>query len=208
MIFNGCGAGEIFSRFNTLSTDWLLAPQKGAGIVLAHSYWSFEQPTTLYLTKLYTDLFSDASTLGMPLGRVQQRLNQDLEKGTIDAYVESVMLEMILQGDPALSVYPLPNPDFSVSQKGIYLQSSVVGSAIKSSDSLQVVIPMANLGKFVSGQSISLSLKKTIANATSTTSNVLNFDSFRYQDTLTFTIAKDLNLQKIDILIDPIIVLL
>ena len=28
MIFNGCGAGEIFSRFNTLSTDWLLAPPK------------------------------------------------------------------------------------------------------------------------------------------------------------------------------------
>ncbi|GAB4030976.1 putative type IX secretion system sortase PorU2 [Spirosoma jeollabukense] len=203
MIFNGCGAGEIFSRFNTLSTDWLLAPQKGAGIVLAHSYWSFEQPTTLYLTKLYTDLFVDASTLGMSLGRVQQRLNQDFDKGAADAYVESVMLEMILQGDPALSVYPLPNPDFSVSQKGIYLQSSVVGSAIKSSDSIQVVIPMTNLGKFVSGQSISLSLKKTLANATSTTSTVLNFGSFRYQDTLTFTIAKDLNLQKIDILIDP-----
>ncbi|QIP15386.1 hypothetical protein G8759_23525 [Spirosoma aureum] len=201
MIFNGCGVGEIFSRFTTLSTDWVLAPEKGSALVLAHSYLSFEQPTTKYLTKLYSSLFTDPSSLGMPFGKFQQQLNVALEKEGIDLYDESVLLEMVLQGDPALSLYPLPNPDFAVAQKGIYIQSSVAGSSIKSSDSIRVVIPLVNLGKFVAGQSIGLSLKKTTGN--NATSSTVYFNSFRYQDTLSYTIAKDETLKSIDILIDP-----
>lgn len=201
MIFNGCGVGEIFSSFKTLSTDWLLAPQKGAGIVLAHTYWSFQQPTTRYLTKLYNSLYADASTLNMPFGKVQQQLNQSLEKEGVDPYDVSVMLQMLLQGDPAVSLYPLPNPDFAVEPKGVYLQSNVVGSSLKNSDSLRVVIPLANLGKYVAGQSVSLTVKKTI-NAVVTT-NTLRFNAFRYRDTLTYTLAKDERLQKIEVTIDP-----
>ncbi|GAB2560409.1 putative type IX secretion system sortase PorU2 [Spirosoma areae] len=202
MIFNGCGAGEIYSRFNTLSTDWLLAPQKGAGVVLAHSYWSFEQPTTRYLTKLYNSLFADATTLGMPFGKVQQRLNQDLEKEGVGPYDESVLLEMILQGDPAVSIYPLPNPDFSVEPKGLYIQSSVVGSSLKNSDSLRVVVPLANLGKYVAGQVVPVAIRKTMSAGTIVTS-LVRFNAFRYRDTLVYTIAKDEKLQKIEVSIDP-----
>ncbi|GAB4027153.1 putative type IX secretion system sortase PorU2 [Spirosoma gilvum] len=201
MIFNGCGVGEIFSRFNTLSTDWLLAPSKGAAVVLAHSYWSFEGPTAYYLSNLYTSLFTDASTLGMPFGKVQQQLNTTIQKGPYGPYDESILLEMILQGDPAVILYPLPNPDYSIDSKGLYIQSSVVGSSIKSSDSIQVVMPLANLGKFVAGQSIDLSIKKT-TNAGPTT-NTLRFSGFRYQDTLRYTLPKDANLQKVEVTIDP-----
>ncbi|NEU68181.1 putative type IX secretion system sortase PorU2 [Spirosoma agri] len=201
MLFNGCGVGEIFSRFTTLSTDWVLAPDKGSALVLAHSYLSYEQPTTRYLTKLYQSLFTDATTLGMPFGKFQQQLNRALEKEGIDSYDESVLLEMVLQGDPALSVYPLPNPDFAIAQKGIYIQSSVAGSSIKHSDSIRVVIPMANLGRFVAGQSVGLSITKTMAN--NTTRSTVYFTSFRYQDTLSYTIANDQSLRSISVQIDP-----
>ncbi|AUD02487.1 putative type IX secretion system sortase PorU2 [Spirosoma pollinicola] len=201
MIFNGCGVGEIFSNFKTLSTDWLLAPNKGAGLVLAHTYWSFQQPTTRYLTKLYTDLYADAETLGMPFGKVQQQLNRDLEKEGADPYDVSVMLQMLLQGDPAVSLYPLPNPDFAAEPSGMYIQSSIAGSSLKSSDSIRVVVPLANIGKYVSGQTILVSLKKTI-NAVSTAS-IRQFSSFRYRDTLVYTLAKDERLQKIEVIIDP-----
>ncbi len=201
MIFNGCGVGEIFSRFNTLSTDWLLAPNKGAGIVLAHSYWSFQQPTTRFLTKLYGYLFADPTTLGKPFGKVQQQVNAILDSEGVSGYDISVMLQMLLQGDPALSLYPLPNPDFSVEPKGIYIQSNVVGSSLKNSDSVRVVIPLANLGKFVSGQAVAVSVTKTINGAA--TSNPLRFNAFRYRDTLAYTLVKDERLQKIEVTIDP-----
>ncbi len=201
MIFNGCGVGEIFSRFNTLSTDWLLAPKKGAGVVLAHTYWSFQQPTTRYLTKLYGYLYADPTTLGKPIGKIQQQVNEALDREGVSNYDISVMLQMLLQGDPAVSLYPLPNPDFSVEPKGMYIQSSVAGSSLKSSDSVRVVIPLANLGRFVTGQSVSVSLTKTINGAAS--GNALRFNAFRYRDTLAYTMVKDERLQKIDVTIDP-----
>ena len=108
---------------------------------------------------------------------------------------------MILQGDPAVVLYPLPNPDFSVDEKGMYLQSSVAGSSLKNSDSLRVIIPLANLGKFVAGQSAAVSIKKTTATASTTTT--LHFKAFRYRDTLTYTMAKDETVQKIAVTIDP-----
>lgn len=201
MIFNGCGVGEIFSSFKTLSTDWLLAPQKGAGMVLAHSYYSYEQPTTRYLNRLYTSLYADASTLGLPFGKVQQQVNLALEKEGVDGYDISVILQMLLQGDPALSLYPLPNPDFSVEAKGMYIQGKVVGSSLQNSDSLRVVVPVTNLGKFVAGQSVAVALTKTSNGSAATTT--LRFPAFRYRDTLVYTFAKDDRLQKLEVTIDP-----
>ena len=169
--------------------------------MLAHSYYSYELTTAWYMNQLYTDLFNDPATLGMPFGMLQQRLNQNLEKQTIDPYKVSVLLEMILQGDPAVSIYPLPNPDFTVDKKGFYLLSSVAGNPVKSSDSLRVVIPLANIGKFVPGQSIGVTVKKTTASGVS--SKVLQFTSFRYRDTLQYTMVKDASLQKVEVVIDP-----
>ncbi len=201
MIFNGCGVGEIFSRFNTLSSDWVLAPEKGAAVVLAHSYFSYEQPTTRYMTKLYSDLFTNPATLGMAFGKVQQQLNGALEKEGSSPYDVSVLLQMILQGDPVISLYPLSNPDFSVEPNGIYLQSTVAGSSLKNTDSVRVVVPLANLGKFVAGQSVSVSLTKTTG--TGVTRLLARVNAFRYRDTLTYTLPKDERLQRIDVTIDP-----
>lgn len=200
MIFNGCGVGEIFSRFNTLSTDWLLAPEKGAALVLAHSYYSYEEPTSRYLTKLYNDLFANVATLGLSLGKLQQQLNERLEKESITLFDVAVLLQMILQGDPAVSPYPLPHPDFAIEQKGIYLQSSVTGSTLKNSDSLRVVIPIENWGRFIPNQPVSL-LLKTTANVSA--HKVIPFKAFRYRDTLFYTIPKDVALQKIEVIVDP-----
>lgn len=200
MIFNGCGVGEIFSRFNTLSTDWLLAPEKGAAAVLAHSYYSYEAPTTRYLTKLYGNLFTNVNTFGLSLGRTQQLLNENLEKESISAFDVSVLLQMVLQGDPAFIPYPLSSPDFAVAQKDIYIQSSVTGSTLKNSDSIRVVIPISNLGKFVPDRPVSLLLKIT---GKVSTEKIILVNGFRYRDTVYHTIPTDTILNKIEVRIDP-----
>jgi len=200
LIFNGCGVGEIFSRFNTLSTDWLLASEKGAAVVLAHSYYSYEEPTARYLTKLYHNLFANPVTLGLSLGKIQQQLNIDIEKEGVSLFDVAVSLQMILQGDPALIPYPLLSPDFAVEPKGIYIQSSVAGGSLKNSDSIQVVIPMTNLGKFVPSGSVVVSLK--ISGKTEI-DKVLYSNAFRYRDTLRYTFLKDETWQRIEVTVDP-----
>jgi hypothetical protein len=200
MIFNGCGVGEIFSRFNTLSSDWLLAPDKGAAVVLAHSYYSYEAPTTRYLTKLYRALFDDPTTLGKGFGSVQQQVNAALEKEGVDPFDVAVLLQMVLQGDPALSLYPLPNPDYLPIQKGMYIQAAVAGSTLKNSDSLRIIIPLANQGRFVADQSVQVSIRTT---GKTQRTNLVRLNAFRYRDTLVYTFPKDITLQKIEVRIDP-----
>ena len=200
MIFNGCGVGEIFSRFTTLSTDWLLAPEKGSVVVLAHSYYSYEESTTRYLIKLYGELFNNSLTLGMPFGQVQQQLNKGLEREGVNDHEVAVLLQMVLQGDPALVLYPLPDPDFTIAPKGIYIQSSVSGSPLNNADSLRIVVPIANLGKFVSDQSAELTINQI--KPTTSSSHTIRFNSFRYRDTLVYTVPKDATVQRIDVVID------
>jgi len=200
MIFNGCGVGEIFSRFNTLSTDWLLAPEKGSVAVLAHSYYSYEESTTRYLTKLYGELFNNSMTLDMPFGQVQQQLNSSLEREGINDHEVAVLLQMVLQGDPAIVLYPLPKPDYSLVAKSLYIQSSVSGSSLKSADSLRIVVPIANLGKFVADQFVELTIRQT--KPTASISNTIRFSSFQYRDTLFYTVPKDETVQSIDVTID------
>ena len=201
MVFNGCGVGEIFSTFNTLSTDWLLTPDKGSALILAHSYLSFEQPMTNYLNKLYALLYNDPATLGSPFGEVQQQVIAEMDQKDINAYDVSVTLEMLLQADPALRIYPLLNPDYAVDPNGIYIQSLVAGSTLKTSDSIQVVIPSVNLGRFVDGQSISIAITHTNGFGAKTTS--LRAAAYRYRDTLIYTIPRDETLKKIEVVIDP-----
>ena len=200
LIFNGCGVGEIFSRFNTLSTDWLLTPEKGAALVLAHSYYSYEAPTTRYLTQFYRALFTNPATLGQSFGQIQQQVNASIDKEGANLYDVSVLLQMILQGDPALVLYPLASPDFSVAQNGLYIQSAVAGSTLRNSDSIQVVVPLVNVGRFLPGQPIALSIQTT---GKIVRRQVVEFTAFRYRDTLVCTIPNDGTLQRIDILIDP-----
>ncbi|WP_232325949.1 C25 family cysteine peptidase [Spirosoma montaniterrae] len=200
MIFNGCGVGEIFSRFNTLSTDWLLAPDKGAVSVLAHSYWSYQYPTTRYLTKLYGYLFDNPATLGASIGQVQQQVNQAVERESTDPFDVSVITQMVLQGDPAVRLFPLSSPDFAVDAKQLFLKSLVAGRSLGSSDSLRLVVPLANAGRFVPGQSMRISIVKVGA---TTTTQLIQQAGFRYRDTLVYTLPKDEKLQRIDVIIDP-----
>lgn len=201
MVFNGCGVGEIFSKFNTLSTDWLLAPQRGAVAVMAHSYWSFEESTTRYLTRLYGSLFTDPATLGQSIGAVQQGLNRVADAANPTPHDVSVLLQMVLQGDPALSLYPLPEPDFAVESNRLFLRSNAAGKALKNGDSLRVVVPLANLGRFVPGQVVSGTLKKTTA--VGSVVQPFRFDAFRFRDTLVLSLAKDPALWEIVVTLDP-----
>lgn len=201
MIFNGCGVGEIFSRFNSITTDWAMTPEKGAILVLAQSYFGYSPPMTKYLNKLYEKLLDDPNTLNMSFGKVQQQVNADLDKEGLSDYEVSTVLQMLLQGDPAVKIYPYSEADYSIQQKGIYLQSVNKGSSIKNTDSVKVQVLVNNIGKYVKDQVVNLTLEKFSSTKVSSSTN-LKFNSFRYSDTLTFTIVKDLNLNRIELRID------
>lgn len=195
MYFNGCGVGNVFNKYNLITTDWLLTPNKGAIAVLANSFWSYDFPTSRYLSKLYTKLFSDTESAGLSIGKIQQLVNKELKHEGADPFMLSNIHQLVLQGDPSVVIFPLKKPDFS--PKKLFIQSKNQSLPISQNDSVRVGVVMINSGRFEKGKNVEISIKtegKLLQKVINTNLN--------NQDTLYFTIKKDLQIKKLDCEVD------
>ncbi|TDB66042.1 putative type IX secretion system sortase PorU2 [Arundinibacter roseus] len=203
MFFNGCGVGNIFSRFETLSSDWALAADKGAVAVIAHSFWSYFQPTSTYLTELYTALFSDPQTSNLSIGQIQQVLSQRITSRAHGAYDIANLHQMVLQGDPALRLFNLSKPDFSLnSTQSIFIRSQHLNQTIGESDSLLVGAIVSNKGRFVVGQRLTVQATLRSENGQERTYEQA-FPTFPLRDTLLIKIGGGQALESIQVVLDP-----
>ncbi|WP_341226977.1 C25 family cysteine peptidase [uncultured Arcticibacterium sp.] len=148
MFFNGCGVGNVFYRYDPLTTDWLLTPDKGAIAVFANSFWSYLLPTQLYLNRLYDKLFVDSKTIGLTLGEIQQAVNRDLDILKSNVFVKANMHQMILQGDPAIKMFAMEAPDFALSDDGFLINSEDASKNINESDSIFIKAVVSNYGRY------------------------------------------------------------
>lgn len=108
VIVNGCAAGSIFYSNEALSNDWVLSPDNGAVLFLAHT---FNGPSTSL--KRYTDIFyevlADAAFTAKPFGIIQQeaiRRNMQRPHHLLDRVTTQ---QMLLHGDPAIRIFPDPH---------------------------------------------------------------------------------------------------
>ncbi|WP_157603416.1 C25 family cysteine peptidase [Spirosoma telluris] len=199
LFFNGCSINNIFYKYDPLSTDWLITPDKGAIAVLAGSFWSYPASTQQYVYSLYQKLFADSTSLTGTLGKIQQLVNQDLSSQSSDLTLRSDMQQIILQGDPALHIFPLSKPDYAV--RSLFVQARKAGTVIQNDDSLTVNLILANVGKYITGQAVSIELKKIYStNETVSQHVVIHPGSFR--DTLSFPVKKELSVKRIELTVD------
>jgi hypothetical protein len=201
MYFNGCAVGNIFFRYNTITTDWLLTPNKGAVVVMAHSYWSFLASTNQHLQALYQTLYNNKNSLNWGIGRVQQEMNRKLASQANDEYVLSGMHQSVLQGDPAVIIYPLSKPDYQISKSGLFIQSKNQVTNLNKADSLQVGFFLTNLGLYDSQQKVAVKIKLTYSNQQPEKQIVAN--AVAYSDTILVAFKNEQGLQKIEVTADP-----
>lgn len=201
MYFNGCGVGNVFYRYETLATDWLMAADKGAIGVLSNSYWSYAPTSAKYLEKLYRALFTEQETLGRPIGEVLQKVSHDIATNSPNPYDIANIHQLILLGDPALVVFRISKPDFSVNAKGIFIQSKNPSLALGKADSVQVGVVLANVGKWEPNRTISVRLKRTPPNGPAVVSQyVIRAPALR--DTLYLTFPNIGPLSEVEVLVD------
>lgn len=202
MYFNGCGVGNVFLRQTTLTTDWLFTPNKGAIGVLAHSFWSYSGTTQMHLDALYRTLFNDRAQIGASIGQVQQAANRRLsQQATNDFFMLANIHQSILQGDPTLVIYPMTKPDFQIEKSAIFVQSKNQSTSLGRADSIQVSAAVANLGLYDSLTHLRVRTKVVFKNGRSAERTVL-VKSVAFQDTIVVTLAKENDLQSIEVMAD------
>jgi len=149
ILVNGCNAGNIFSSSlaKSFGEDWILTPNKGAILFLAHSAAGLTTPLHVYSRNFYSVAYSEPAFYGKSVGSIYQEVVKRTAINNNEEYI-GVATQMVLQGDPAIRLFAPAKPDLAINRSTISLRSLVPKEAITAaSDSFQIVIPVRNLGK-------------------------------------------------------------
>lgn len=158
MYFNGCGVGNIFYRYETLSTDWILTPNKGAIAILANSFWSYANSSTSYLKTLYQNIYNNPKLAGESIGFIQQATLSDIISNKHDDYDIANAHQVVLQGDPAIKIFDFLKPDYAVDKSSIIISADSPTNSLANSEKAKLTFAINNLGQIDASKLIDISI--------------------------------------------------
>ncbi|MFY0674536.1 MAG: hypothetical protein JXQ87_14145 [Bacteroidia bacterium] len=198
MYFAGCVLGGCYESNGSLGEEFILS-ETGAVVWLAASTFSFE--TTVYdFTNTWYNEYS-RTLYGKSIGVISQSSIEKFIGEGKDPYKESQGWQMILQGDPALTLYAPEYPDYSISDEDIFVTPEDVTAQ---SDSFYVNIIIKNIGKAVN-EKLPISYTLNFPDGTSLADSVVAANVYN-TGTFVFTIYNTNNLfgtHSIEIELDP-----
>jgi hypothetical protein len=151
LLINGCAIGNFFFGRPTLTTDWVLTPDRGAIAAIAHSHLGYVDYLNRYSSTFY-DLLSDSSQLDQSVGQLQQEtIRRVLQKDSTGWSLANCQ-QMVLQGDPAIRLFPFQTPDYAVTTSGITITDSDNRPLSTESDSVRLRVVVQNTGQYRQGQ--------------------------------------------------------
>ncbi|MBE9465081.1 C25 family cysteine peptidase [Dyadobacter subterraneus] len=213
MYFNGCGVGNIFNGRNNpsptasdrlpQSSDWINSSNKGSIAVIANSYYSFQASSSRYLKELYNLIFGSTGDTNLTIGQIQRAVGASIKSQTYSDYDIANIHQSLLQGDPALVLIKVDEPDYTVStESAIRLYSESPEKTIAKSKTLRTEVVVSNGGKYSSHEMIPVRINYFFADGTSSFVNV-SIPAVAFEDTLFFTFDNKKALNKITFSIDP-----
>lgn len=126
LLASGCAAGNFFyyiKGFRTFISDWVLTPDRGAVLALAHTYNGFAGPLKNYSDQLYA-VMSDSAWVGKTFGEIQMETIARYMAANQSIYDKANAEQIALQGDPAIRAFPFTKPDLSFSDGGVLVQTT------------------------------------------------------------------------------------
>ncbi|MDB5235295.1 MAG: hypothetical protein JWR44_2288 [Hymenobacter sp.] len=122
MFYNGCAAGHLFTVTPTFFESWLFTPGKGAIGAMGQYGFSYADLLDEYQDLFTRVLFNDPNWYGRPVTAAYNETARRLHSNAAsrfsdpnDAQAVEQLLSTIWHGDPAISLYAPPKPDFQVS---------------------------------------------------------------------------------------------
>ncbi len=202
--FSGCAVGNFFYGAPTMSTDWLLTPDRGAIAVLAQSHLGYVNVLNNYATNFY-NLLADSTMLNQPIGRWQQ----ETIRRTLAVYSSGLDVanaqQMVLQGDPAIRIFPFTKPDYLIPTGGITVRSLTNKTLTTLDDSVKVGVVVQNAGQSRMG-SLPVQIKRTSGTGDVTVYNRTWPNAVAFQDTIYLNLPNarnDVGVNTFEVTINP-----
>ncbi len=201
-IANGCGVGNVFILAvgqRSLGEKFVLSPIGGSIAFIASDNTGISDRLATYTDSLYKQIAvtSYGKTLGEQLTTNISALNLAGD-GMLRQHAEQI----ILNGDPALSLHSFAKPDYAIEEKGITFKQLNLTTNL---DTFDVKIIIYNLGKYTK-DSASLYIKRTLPNGLEYVLVNKKYPGLAFSDTINLRIpvlgTASLGDNAIDIILD------
>lgn len=208
---NGCNAGNFFA-YDTLritgarraiTENYILTPNKGSIGFLASTHLGIVNYLNNYTNNFYNKLSRENYT--SPIGVMQTYVLRDIANptGTIDFFNQITVEQLLLNGDPAVTMYPHPLPDYVVEES--LVKVSPVNLNVTFS-SFNLDIKYQNIGK-VSRDSLHVKVVRQKADGSETVVYNEMRKAVNHSDSIQLTLPidplKDRGQNKIIVTLDP-----
>jgi hypothetical protein len=146
LLVNGCASGNFYFGRPTFGTDWVLTPNRGAVLFLAHTYNGFPFALKTYSEQVYS-LLADSQYVARPIGLIQREAIRRYLRADNTIYAVTTAQQLTLQGDPAVAVFPFARPDLAILPGSLRLTDNRGDSLTVRSDSVVLTGIIANYGR-------------------------------------------------------------
>lgn len=174
LLANGCASGNFYFGPKTFVSDWVLTPDRGAILALAHTYNGFASSLKTYTDNLYA-VMTDSTWYARTFGEIQVEAIRRYMQVNNSIYDKTNAEQITLQGDPAVRLFPFSRPDLAFSEGGVRVISQ------PNSVSLSAVV--LNLGRGMS-QRPEVRVRQYAANGQLLQESRQTVNAASYSDTL------------------------
>lgn len=199
----GCDVAQIFNlvtNVRTLSERYLLASTGGSVSMIASNNLQYQEFHRNYLPVFYNSISS--VNYGGTIGDHHLYAYNTMRNSDTSDFVYYQIESLLLQGDPALSVFGPSKPDYHISSERI---SSIPSNVDNTIDSFTLKIVAYNLGKALR-DTVHVKVEHINPAGTITVINSLNLVNLFNTDTVAFKVAvnpiADVGLNKYRVTID------
>ena len=189
LFVNGCAIGNFFFGRPTLTTDWVLTPNRGAIAAIAQSHLGYTEVMHDYTTQFYT-LLTDSTQLYKSIGQLQQETIRRVLAQTPGGRALANAQQMVLQGDPAIHLFPVRTPDYALTSGGLTVQDTHGGPLTAGSDSVYIRAVVQNAGQYRPGQ-LPVRVRRWVNGKESGVFTLTTPTSVAYRDTLMILFPND-----------------
>ncbi|MFD2570521.1 C25 family cysteine peptidase [Spirosoma soli] len=189
LLINGCAIGNFFFGRPTLTTDWVLTPNRGAIAAIAHSHLGYVDYLNHYSTTFY-DLLADSTQLDKSIGQLQQETIRRVLARSPGGLDLATCQQMVLQGDPAIRPFPFTTPDYVITAGGVGIQGADGLPLTTLSDSVRIRAVIRNTGQHRSGR-LPIRINRYVNGRQTGVFNLTLLRSVAYLDTFAITIPNE-----------------
>jgi hypothetical protein len=190
LLMNGCNAGAFFLNGKLFGEDWINASKKGAVGFIAHSSYGLVGLLKRYSDFFYSIGYGDSTYIHKGLGDIQKEVaRQFIDNMGASVPNISQVQQMILLGDPAVTLFGAKKPDYEINENNVFIESFNGAPITALSDSFALNIIVRNFGQ-AKKDSLLVEVTRTFNDNSTETFHKL-FEPVKYSDTLVFTIYKE-----------------